>query len=356
MSSIGGLLIRRGGELVSRQLQSRENPELIHGWLGLAIVILTAFAFIFAILWVDYTCTHVIATLAAVEVSNSHAYIRLDNSEDPLPNNDDSGETKPISSSLRSAIAHLRTHGGRNGSIWHTFRAFRMYLAYTLFTTSMGFVFPAALVAGHINALIGSVLGEFVAAMLSATWQMAWVHLVIADKSPRTSYRRKLGLKHWPRIAPAAALYNAITCLGAALPAHAMRRAVEDWSATTTAGLRSTIVLILLRGLLPGLFCLFVSLPAKAVFIRVAASMLPEEDVPIVSFDRGFGGKVRDSSGEVRLGLMDAWTSFDWDARKRYVMVVLKALAIEVALEVVGILLVMGELTVVFPSGNLSKP
>jgi hypothetical protein len=53
MSSIGDLLVRRGAEMVSARLQSRQQPELIHGWLGLAILILTGFAFVFMIFWVS---------------------------------------------------------------------------------------------------------------------------------------------------------------------------------------------------------------------------------------------------------------------------------------------------------------
>ncbi|KAL4983863.1 hypothetical protein BDW68DRAFT_168074 [Aspergillus falconensis] len=325
--------------MISARLGSRENPELIHGWLGLAIVILTGSGFGFAIFWVDYTCTHVIATLAAVETSSTHAYIRLD-SEGDSPN-DNAEDTKPITSGLRSAITHLRARGG--GGLLSTFRGFRMYLAFTMFTMGVGFVFPAALIAIRIEAVISSALGQFVASMLSATWQMAWVHLVIADKSPRTSYRRKLGLQHWPRIAPAAALYSALMCMTFSLPTYAVRLA--DWTAMETVGYNKGLVQILLLGVLPALFLLLVSLPARAVFIRVAASMLPEEDDPIVPFDRVFGGKVR-ASGE--LGLMDAWKTFDWDARKRYVIVILKTLAIEVTLGVVGIMLVMGELAVVW--------
>ncbi|KAL5001572.1 hypothetical protein BDV10DRAFT_198951 [Aspergillus recurvatus] len=341
MLSVSDLLIRRGSEMISARLWPRENPDLIHGWLGLAIVILTGFGFGFAIFWVDYTCTHVIATLAAVEMPSAHAYIRLDGEGDSP--NDDVENTKPITRGLRSAIRHLRARGG--GGILSTFRGFRMYLAFTMFTMGVGFVFPAAFIAMRIEAVIGSILGQFVASMLSATWQMAWVHLVIADKSPRTSYRRKLGLQHWPRIAPAAALYNFSMCMTFSLPTYAVRLA--DWTAMGTVGYNRGLVQILqilLFGVLPALFLLLVTLPARAVFVRVAASMLPEEDDPIVPFDRVFGGKVR-ANGE--LGLMDAWKTFDWASRKRYVMIILKALAIEVALGVVGILLVMGELAVV---------
>lgn len=108
----------------------------------------------------------------------------------------------------------------------------------------------------------------------------------------------------------------------------------------------------LAMGILPAILFILVSIPARGVFTRVAASMLPEEDDPIVPFDRRFGGKVKSAmvGGSGELSLLDAWTSFDWAARIRYVKIILKALVIEVALGVVGGLLVMGELELVTPS------
>ncbi|KAL2845145.1 hypothetical protein BJX68DRAFT_136243 [Aspergillus pseudodeflectus] len=344
MSSIGDLLVRRGAEMISARLQSRQQAELIHGWLGLAILILTGFAFIFMIFWVEYTCTHVIATLAAVEVSDSHAYIRLDSEN--TPDNSLGEDSKPITSGLRSAVKHLRARGG--GSIWSTFRAFRMFLAFTGFNMVVGVVVGAlGATAIPIDSVIPSALSQFVSSMLSATWQMAWVHLVIADKSPRSSYRRKLGLQHWPRIAPAAALYSGLMCVGFSLKAHAAARLAASTFLDTGEYTKGILNFILL-GVLPALLMFFVTLPAKAVFVRVAASMLPEEDEPIVPFDRAFGGKVR-ATGE--LGLLDAWKTFGWAARKRFLVIIVKALAIEAALCLVAVLLVMGEMAIVIRTG-----
>jgi hypothetical protein len=97
------------------------------------------------------------------------------------------------------------------------------------------------------------------------------------------------------------------------------------------------------------MFFLLVSIPARAIYIRVAASMLPEEDDPIVPFDRLFDGKtnLNMAGGGDKLGLKDAWVTFERSARSRYFRTILKALAIEVALVVVGTILVMGEVFLV---------
>jgi hypothetical protein len=85
--------------------------------------------------------------------------------------------------------------------------------------------------------------------------------------------------------------------------------------------------------------------------------MLPEEDDPIVPFDRLFSGKVKPEAigGSDKLSLVDAWTTFEWAARIRFVKIILKTLAIEAALCVVGTLLVIGELALISPPSHSSS-
>ncbi|GFF27695.1 hypothetical protein IFM46972_02141 [Aspergillus udagawae] len=354
MSSVSSVLIRRGAELISARLRDRGQSPM-HVWLealGLPIIIFTAVVFGFAIFWVHYTCIDVIATLAAVEDSNPKTYVRLDSedSHDSFDPNDPevaaASTTKPIASGLRSAIKHLRARGGS------CFRGFRMYLAFTGFDLGAGLLIRGIVVIPIHSvsvSIFSTFLKQFIASMPFATWQMAWVHLVIAEKSPRSSYRRMLGLRHWPRIAPAAALYNFLMC-AASLPISAAGPA--GWVAMMAApfeGYRG-LLFVLAISILPVVFLTLASVPARGIFARVAASMLPEEDDPIVPFDRLFGGKVKPEivGGSGKLGLRDAWTTFDWPARTRFVKVILKALAIEVALFVVGMLLMQGELALIY--------
>ncbi|KAJ5610218.1 hypothetical protein N7510_006937 [Penicillium lagena] len=356
MWSINNVLIRRGTELISFRLQHPSQPQM-YGLLSLSIIIFTALAFGLAILGIDYTCTQVVATLAAVEDSSPNTYVRLDNEDsnnscDPNdPHVTTPSITKPITSGLGSTIKHLRAHGG----IWSCYRGFRMYLAFTV-----GYICVVFLVAVippiPIDSFIGSDFAHFAGRMFSATWQLAWVHLVIADKSPRSYHRRMLGLRKWARMAPAAALYNFLKSATFSLPIAAAELA--GWTVTSVATNQGYegLLGVLAASILPAIFALLVSIPARGIFTRVAASMLPEEDDPVVPFDRHFGGNVwPETDGSGKIGLMDAWTTFEWASRIRYVKIFLKGLAIEVALGVFGFLLLLGELNLMFPTSQGSS-
>ncbi|GKZ24762.1 hypothetical protein AbraIFM66951_002018 [Aspergillus brasiliensis] len=338
MSSVSTALIRRGTEVISAQLQARRDP-LVREWIGIILIFLTVLVFGLAVVWVDYTCTEVIATLAAIEDPNSTSYIHLDNNpNDPeltaIPT------SKPITSNLRSSINYLRTLGG--GGIFSTCRGSRMYLAFSWVDFGLAILIPAFNPTLMHTTLVSFAI-MFISKMSLATWQMAWVHVVIADQSPLVSYRRMLGYQHWGRIAPAAVLYNAAICVcysltlaGSEVVASVI---VSILGGKDGVGLGDVGVVVFLT-----MFSYWVSLPAKAVFVRVAASMLPEGLDPIVPFDKRFGGKVRSEGRGGRLGVVDAWATFEGSARRRYFKAVFKGLAIEIGLGVVGGLLVFGEL------------
>ncbi|GKZ77751.1 hypothetical protein AnigIFM56816_000534 [Aspergillus niger] len=347
MSSISTALIRRGTEIISARLQTSQQP-LIKEWIGIFLVFFTVFAFGLATTWVAYTCAEVIQTLAAIEDPNSKStpYIHLDNeTTNPDPELTTTTTPKPITSDLRTAINHLLTLGG--GGIFSTFRGFRMYLAFIWLDAGLALLIPTFIpVPIHMGFV--SFMAVFIGRMFLATWEMAWVHVVIADKSPIVSYRRMLGYQHWRRIAPVAVLHNVVMSVTYSVNLAASRvvgRVIwvilggEHGKGSSGGSAEGGIGVVLLM-----MFFLLLTVPVKAIFTRVAASMLPEGLDPIVPFDRRFGGKVISEGGGETLGIMEAWTTFEWSARVRYFKVFLKALALEVALGVLGGLLVIGEL------------
>lgn len=157
-----------------------------------------------------------------------------------------------------------------------------------------------------------------------------------------------LGYQHWRRIAPVAVLHNVVMSVTYSVNLAASRfvgRVIwvilggEHGKGSSGGNAEGGIGVVLLI-----MFFLLLTVPVKAIFTRVAASMLPEGLDPILPFDRRFGGKVIPEGGSETLSIMEAWTTFEWSARVRYFKVFLKALALEVALGVLGGLLVIGEL------------
>lgn len=198
-------------------------------------------------------------------------------------------------------------------------------------------------VRGFLSSLIPvpttSYLGQFIVqsilSVLLATWQMAWVHIVISEPSPKSAYQRIPSYKTWIKIAPAAALQDILTAAAFFIPmAIAKFAGWLDAAGDQDVPPMVAIYRFMGAGVIPALLAFLISMPARVIFVRVAASMLPEEDETIVPFDRSFGGKVSPAitGGSGKIGLMDAWTTFDWAARVRFAKVIGKTFAMEVAL------------------------
>lgn len=274
--------------------------------------------------------------------------MRIDNPPeyDTAIDNDDANDAEasppkpqPITSSLRRTVAHLKARGGR----WARFRGFPLYFITGVLAQILASIFTGVL-GGSVYA---NTIAMFVAHLVLANLETTWVHIVISEPSSRPFYRRIPGWKIWIKVAPAAALRYFAVQLSFLIPllvgfatnifrAGTALNPVElspDQSPT-----RLVIGLFLLLGL--GLILyLILEVPAKVAFIRVAASMLPEEDEAIVPFDRSFGSKVTPEivGGSGKIGIVEAWRSFDWGSRVRFIKVVIKA-----AVMVLGVSVVMG--------------
>lgn len=353
MSSIAGHLVRRGTELASAHFQDPEKqPQQISGALAASLA-LTVLIFSVAMWAVEYTYGGVVGTLAAVEDSNPDVYVRIDNppEDDPTkpfdPNEPEhanlSPRPQPVTSKLRTTIKHLRARAG----FWSRFRGFAMYLTYAL---------ARGIIAAFIPVAKGSFIGQFfvqsIISLLLATWQMAWVHIVISEPSPKRFYQRIPSFRTWMKIAPAAALEDILTAAAFFFPMAiasfaGMFESNNDNEITIVALCRYLMVMGL-----PALLAFLISIPARVIFVRVAASMLPEEDETIVPFDRSFGGKVQPQiiGGSGHIGLLDAWTTFDWAARVRFAKVLGKTLAIELALSLLLGILVFVQIFTLAPN------
>ncbi|KAJ5884670.1 hypothetical protein N7495_009180 [Penicillium taxi] len=338
--TVTSILLRRGAELASSHYdknpdQPKPSPLLV------VICVLTTLVLGVAMVAVEYTYGCVVATLAAVEDPNPDIYVRIDNDDPNKTLDSNEGEPVaspgPITNKLRTTISHLRARAG----FWSRFRGLGMFMAYNFVSNLI-----VAIIPGGRGSFFGQFFINSIVGVLLSTWQMAWVHIVITEPSPKRFYQRIPSWRSWIKIAPAAALQDILTAAAFFLPMAVAELTGWIGAGQSTGNQLNDIYRSMAVTFVPALLALMISIPARVIFIRVAASMLPEEDETIVPFDRSFGRKVQPEilGGSGKIGLLVAWSSFDWASRVRFAKVIGKTMAIELALMVAAILVIGSQL------------
>ncbi|KAJ5601899.1 hypothetical protein N7510_011433 [Penicillium lagena] len=285
-----------------------------------------------------YALEVVVATLAAVEDTNPDIYKRFNTDDDsikpitypqsgsPIP-----ARYQPITRKLRTSIRHLRIQAGS----WSPFRGLGIFCIYSSTRGFLGWLIRASSGSSLVEIIAQPLIG-----ILLAPWEISLVHIIISKPSSKRFYQRIPSYRTWIKIVPPVALRE-ISDSANDLFEKALESA--DWldfdnplNTTRETGCSLAILVFVFKAV--GYFLIYNL--ANAIFIRVAASMLPEEDEPIVPFDRSFGGKANrslaDSNGY--LTLSDAWASFHWPAQIRFAKIVFKSKAVSVTLEMVAML------------------
>lgn len=331
-------LVRRADEVF---VQSGViEPSLPDSPWSFLLFILSVVGFTLAILVISYTYGTLVPTLAIVEDSNSDLLLRV--SDDPLskqpgdPAVQDMGveapAPKPITSKLRTTVRHLRARGGRLA----IFRGLSMAMLGSFIA-----MIPSSWAQ---NSIVSLLVVKLITAVLVANIQVAWVHIVISEPSSKPFYRRIPSFRTLPKIFPAFALmYLGGSTVAATiifvgnLIAGTHDNAPVDFS----KGVReSDFITYTIAALVGFLF----SVPAEVIFVRVAASTLPEADESIVPFDRSFGGKLAPAiTGGGVLSIADAWNTFDRDGWKRYIKATVKAWLMQVAAIVLFSVLIIAQ-------------
>lgn len=238
---------------------------------------------------------------------------------------------QPITAKIRGTLRHLRAHAGR-ASPW------RGYMNNWLYQASFMFVgsffenilpkFPGVLII--ISAITGALLAQI---------HVAWTHKVISMPSASKFWQRFVTVADWKALAlPAAikssATYASLYIISAFVVIFRLDRTPEPGSTTTTGQLACTILQFLTVVAIAFACGLFLCLPAQVTYIRMESSLLPDEQDTIVPFDRTFSGKVTPKihGGSGRIGFVDAWKSFKWEARRRLIKLYCKSAGIGLAL------------------------
>lgn len=289
-----------------------------------------------------------VPTLAVVEDSNPDLYIRAGN--DPVSKNPnvpvdqemgmDTPAPRPITSKLRTTVRHLRARAGRLSR----FRGFSMFITCGMAEGLVSSIFPIS-----STSIIGRLAVQTLVSILLANLQVAWVHIMISEPSPKRFYRRIPSFRSLGKIAPAAAFEHLLTN-GAFAVTLSLIKVIHGLSeldmihegegASPDAYGKAASMLSV-----AAFISWIASFPARVIFVRVAASMLPQEDEAIVPFDRSFGGKVApEVVGGGVLSIVDAWKTFDRDGWVRYIKALVKAMAMQIAVVILFFLAVAGEI------------
>lgn len=285
-----------------------------------------------------------------IEPTNPPAY-----SEAPAPKTTDAEEdgdmllvrNKPVTASIRATMLHLRVRAG----YWSRFRGLSMFIVWNILSGT----FVSTLGAAFGNRL-GVAFAAIVVETMLSTLHMAWIHIVISEPNPKRWFQRIPSVKTWPKIAPAVALWATANQVVAILPMlvcgsfgslkHMNNPDYtpdkKDLYAVGAQGVMGMFLTVLLFVLL--------QIPASVTMVRVAASMLPEEDETIVPFDRTFGGKTTPTilGGQGKIGLVEAWRSFAWASRVRLVKLIVKVAVIVMAFWLFFTMVLVAEAHILF--------
>lgn len=106
------------------------------------------------------------------------------------------------------------------------------------------------------------------------------------------------------------------------------------------SGGQAFFAFVLFLGLFVG-----IQIPALVTMVRVAASMLPEEDETIIEFDRTFQGRTTPEivGGQGKIGIVEAWKSYPRNSRVRLLKLMAKVAAISASVWLLFVMVLVAE-------------
>lgn len=280
-------------------------------------------------LQLSYTLSCVYPALAIVENENPPAYEPVALDED-APGHANaaavaSADGKPITSSLRATDRLM----GSTGGFFARFRGL-----FVLWVTS----FFNEILIGIFSGVLGRAftpLATLLAALTTVQFSTAWLHIVISHPKNVSNWKRLplfkrafdatwkptvifwvcYEISRWvPELLSVILDYQGPTLVddGDKMP-YWQTRPGDVW--------KSIVVLVVTV-----LINLAIIIPAKIVLVRIQASLLPEDDDPIVPFDRSFQGQVDpavvDGKGYATLAV--AWSSVTPSSWRRIIILQVK--------------------------------
>jgi len=319
-------------------------------WWGSIIIIITVMGWSTVASAIRYTYSDVIATLATIESPAAlYTSVKSDDPDAVLGEKIDVNvvqpelillKQKPITSSLRSAMKHLRAKAG----FWSRFRGLSLWIVLGCATKYIADIFA-------FIPYIPSGVNYIMASVLTSHLYMAWTHIVISEPSSKYWFKRLPSIKLWSKVAVPTAVAGIADYLSVRLPIHlAKAYRLDQLTDVDFTNMKACAIKVLVFKVMSVLALalilkVLIVIPASVTLIRVQASLLSEEEETIVPFDRTFGGKVvpETAGGTGVIGILNAWKTFDWNSRVRLLKLYAKAGAMEAAVFVVLIGVLIGE-------------
>ena len=289
----------------------------------------------------DYLLNDVCMTLAIVEapevVVPAPWTDKKDDNSEQTPHVQLNHE-KSITTSLRRTVAHLYRVGGAlalcRGIAAHVFSGIGMVFVamplFLLFKKTHDDAVEHGLeqtMSYRLGLAVFETVVNIFAGVVFASVNTAWVHIVISQPTLRIWWRRLP-----PYLATLRATFIPVVIenlsevlvelLTPAVLKHIL--GVGGERLTTDYTFSSRNILLTLIWLLVCILQWLACVPIHVAVIRIQASLLPEEEETIVSFDRSFGtsgsnglrpGLLAESRGA--LSFRKAWQSVTWDEMKR---------------------------------------
>lgn len=314
---------------------------------GVVVVYLTVVVGAIGFNLMSYMLNHVITTLCMIESPTSAITVTPSTQEPSFKEGEketllEAGPTiavvnqKPITSSIRATIRHLVDNGGRLAR----FRGLRIHILYSMLS-SVVFTFFRSILEFLPGRLV---LSAAITGALLARVHAAWTHKVISAPSDKSFWQRIPNKSHWKTLTVPAVVASAMTYMSMYLTiGMAMLLGFTDSASgheepgrVPNCAQKIAFIARVLAIVIFAVSCsLFLCLPAMVTLARIEASILPEDEDTIVPFDRTFGGKVVSVAGTSVVGFLDAWRSFNWEARRRLIKLYVKNFFISAGLLIV---------------------
>ena len=251
----------------------------------------------------------------------------------------------PITSKLRTAVKHITSIAGKSAR----FRGLHIAIIYAFVHSLI-----VNIIGGPVGGLFRSAV-SVVASIVLCRLQMTWTHTVISMPSTVRWWRRYPSLKASKNIIIPTAVWAIARQVCVYVPGALFAIVFDTFQRPGAYGGNPQTVQKIALAQLFGVFLIFVAtvflilIPADATLKRVQASMLPEEYETIVPFDRTFAGKVIPEilGGKGCVSMLDAWKTFDRDARLRLIKIYAKLLTIQIAVTFMFAMILIGELRLI---------